>query len=896
MNGSEVRERFLDYFARNGHLRLPSGPLVPPDDPTLMFTNAGMVQFKRFFLGEDRPDGPRAVTSQKCLRVSGKHNDLEEVGRTARHHTFFEMLGNFSFGDYFKREAIAFAWEFVTDDLGMDPERIWATVHHSDDEAFKLWSELTPLTPARIRRLGDKDNFWQMGDTGPCGPCSELHYDLRQGGGDAISDSEFEAAGEADQFIEIWNLVFMQFNRDDQGRDTPLPAPSIDTGAGLERIAAILQGVGVNYHTDLFMPVIDHAADALDTGYSMDPGRWEEGLPLRVLADHSRAVAFLLADGVFPSNEKRGYVLRRILRRGVRQYWMLGRREPLMCDLVKVVADLMSSAYPELARRIDHILDVTRAEEEMFLSTIDAGMREIDAVMPAGGSGTLSGQAAFRLKDTHGIPEDLTALIGRERGYSVDWAGFQEELAVQRARSRAAGGTPSGAATGGRAVTAPALRLARPDAAQEWVGYDTLEAETSALEWESDPALGLVRAVPARNPFYREAGGQVSDRGRIAGAGWEARVSGVAADARGRSILEAAVVTGEPPADPGDFVASVDRTARRATERNHSATHLLHASLRDRLGTEVQQAGSLVAPDRLRFDFTHRGPVTPDERADIESQISGWILENPDVEWSEQPYETAIASGAMALFGEKYGDTVRVVDIPGVGAELCGGTHVRTTGQIGSLRIVAETGVASGVRRIEAITGHAAFERAFRAEAALSALASRLRTGLGDLSGLEARLEAVLEERDRLRRELAGRAGTDATQQLEDLLSELAGGKDAAAGPRLLTGTVRLADGADPGELADGLRKRLGSGAGVLYADGGNGGRRMFLAVVSDDLIKQGLRAGDLVKAASSATGSGGGGRPHFAQGGVGDAAPPEAGLAAARELATGRAPALDQG
>ncbi|WP_420463049.1 alanine--tRNA ligase [Candidatus Palauibacter sp.] len=457
MKADELRGRFISYFERQGHLHLPSGSLVPAGDPTLMFTNAGMVQFKGIFTGEAERPGPSAVTSQKCLRVSGKHNDLEEVGRTARHHTFFEMLGNFSFGDYFKREAIGYAWEFVTGDLGLEPDRLWATVHHDDDDAFDLWLELTAIPEARIRRLGDKDNFWQMGDTGPCGPCSEMHYDLRVELDDRITDDQFEAAGEADRIIEFWNLVFMQFDRAPDGTDTPLPAPSIDTGAGLERIAALLQGVGTNYHTDLFLPLIDAAQEGLGLEYSLAPEDWEDGVAFRVLADHARAVAFLLADGVFPSNEKRGYVLRRILRRAVRHYWLLGRRDPMLHDLVGVVVDQMSPTFPELEARREHLLATTEAEEELFLSTIEGGMSEIDRAMPPGGTGTVAGEVAFKLKDTYGIPEDLTGLIARERGYDIDWKGFNEALEAQRARSRSI--------AGGRFLPQPAYP---PSASAAW--------------------------------------------------------------------------------------------------------------------------------------------------------------------------------------------------------------------------------------------------------------------------------------------------------------------------------------------------------------------------------------------------------------------------------------------
>ncbi|MDX1579078.1 MAG: alanine--tRNA ligase, partial [Gemmatimonadota bacterium] len=529
MTGDELRRRFVRYFERQGHLHVPSGPLVPEDDPTLLFTNAGMVQFKRVFQGESDPPADRAVTAQKCLRVSGKHNDLEEVGRTARHHTFFEMLGNFSFGDYFKRGAIAYAWEFVTEEIGLDPDRIWATVHHTDDEAFDLWSELTPLPAARIRRLGDKDNFWQMGDTGPCGPCSELHYDQRESPDDRITDEQFEAAGEADQFMEIWNLVFMQFDRGPDGVDTPLPAPSIDTGAGLERIAAIVQGSGTNFHTDLFLPIIAAAEASLGIAYSRAPEDWDEGLPFRVLADHARAVAFLLADGVFPSNEKRGYVLRRILRRAVRHYWLLGRREPLLHELVDVVADLMAETYPQLPARREHLLATTLAEEERFLDTIEGGMIRFDEIAPADGSGTVEGKDAFRLYDTFGFPLDLTQLMAGERGYEVDVAGFDAALEEQRARSRAGAGV-AGEAEGGAAF---ADLEAEGDTA--FTGYAGLVEDTEVLAHARSGDTHAV--ILARTPFYAESGGQVSDRGEVRGDGWTLEVERVWKNDAGQTVL-----------------------------------------------------------------------------------------------------------------------------------------------------------------------------------------------------------------------------------------------------------------------------------------------------------------------------------------------------------------------
>ncbi len=897
MKADELRRSFISCFERQGHEHRPSGPLVPADDPTLMFTNAGMVQFKGIFTGEtERPHPPRAVTSQKCLRVSGKHNDLEEVGRTARHHTFFEMLGNFSFGDYFKRDAIDFAWEWVTGDLGLEPERLWATVHHDDDDAFDLWLKRTSIPESRIRRMGDKDNFWQMGDTGPCGPCSELHYDLRAERDDRITDAQFEAAGEADAIIEFWNLVFMQFDRAPDGTDTPLPAPSIDTGAGLERIAALLQGVGTNYHTDLFLPIIEAAEEGLGIEYSRAPEDWEDGVAFRVLADHARAVAFLLADGVFPSNEKRGYVLRRILRRAVRHYWLLGRRDPLLHDLVGVVADRMSATFPELEARREHLLSTTRAEEELFLSTIEGGMREIDRAMPEGGSGTVAGDVAFKLKDTYGIPEDLTGLIARERGYGVDWEGFGEALEAQRARSREGGkvapidavATLTGGLVG--SIQATASLGPRP---QKFVGYGDLEVETDCRRWSGD---GRHAFLLARNPFYLESGGQVSDTGRVAGDGWAVDISEVWDD-DGRTVVAGVLADGSLPEAGGEaegvedtVLAQVD-PARHETERNHTATHLLHAALRNRLGEHVQQAGSLVAPDRLRFDFSHRGPLTPEERADIEAEVTEAILGNHDVDASQRDYDEAIAAGAMALFGEKYGDIVRVIEVPGLSLELCGGTHVRTTGQIGTFRIVAETGVAAGIRRIEAVTGQGAYRRELERDRLLAELAARLRCQPTDLT---ARMDRLLEERDALAEEVRGRRGAAADRQLETLLAGAgATGAADANGARFVSGRLEVPAGTDLGALGDRLRGGMGSGAAVVHVVFPDEDRHAFISVVSDDLIRLGVKAGDLVRVSSRATGSGGGGGARFAQGGVGDPSRTEDGLGAAWAWASERVPAL---
>ncbi|HEX6938457.1 MAG TPA: alanine--tRNA ligase [Longimicrobiales bacterium] len=872
MKASEIRRRFLDYFERNGHSVQPSSSLVPQDDPTLLFTNAGMVQFKRVFLGEEQRPYRRATTSQKCLRVSGKHNDLEEVGVTPRHHTFFEMLGNFSFGDYFKRDAIAFAWELVTRELGLEPDRMWATVHHSDDEAFALWQEVAGLPAWRIFRLGDKDNFWQMGETGPCGPCSELHYDRRPASeiGKPLDVEAFVALTERSGILEFWNLVFMQYDRGADGELTPLPAPSIDTGMGLERLAALLQGVDSNYETDLFVPLIERAAEVVGMPYDAAA---QSGVSFRVLADHARATAFLMADGVFPTNEGRGYVLRRIMRRAVRHAWLLGRREPTLVEVVDAVVDTMGDAYPELRERREHLLRATRTEEERFLETIDTGMERIEELAPALAPQRraaidqgieprprVSGADAFRLYDTFGFPLDLTALIARERGYDVDVEGFDAALEEQRERSRA-DRRAAGIELEADAFSDGWEELA-PEAEQTFVGYRETVVETDIIAYRRED--GRLAIQLRENPFYTEAGGQVSDRGEVSGDGWRMEVDAV------RRVAGRVAVLGDVEGDfPGGGApirvrAAVAQPTRHDTERNHTATHLLHAALRKVLGTHVLQRGSLVAPDRLRFDFSHPRPMTPEEIRRVEDEVNRAILADEDVCIDFMGYPDAVARGAMALFGEKYGDVVRVVEVPGVSMELCGGTHVRHTGEIGLFRIVGETGVASGVRRIEAVTGSAAYRRALEQEATLHEAASLLRT---TPDHLPRRIEQLLEENRELERQLERARAAGAA----DVVGQLLDGAAAVDGARVVATEVDVATADELRALGDRLRERLGSGAAVLAARFPE--KTALFAVVTDDLVAKGVRADRLVREVAQVTGGSGGGRPHMAQGGVGDPA-----------------------
>jgi alanyl-tRNA synthetase len=868
MRADEIRSRFLDYFARHGHQVVASSSLVPADDPTLLFTNAGMVQFKKVFLGKEDAGYRRAVSSQKCVRAGGKHNDLEQVGFTARHHTFFEMLGNFSFGDYFKHDAIRFAWELLTEELGMPRERLWVTVHYSDDEAAALWQEVAGVKPERIFRLGDKDNFWQMADTGPCGPCSEIHYDMRPEGqrGTEVELDEFVERGERGEFLEIWNLVFMQFDRDASGELHPLPAPSIDTGAGLERVASVLQGVSSTYQTDLFTPLIERAMAAVGVPYEYGS---EQSASYHVLADHARASAFLLADGVYPSNEGRGYVLRRILRRAVRHAWLLGRREPTLVEVVDAVIERMGEAYPELADRRAHILRTTRAEEERFLATVEGGMKRFDELAPAGTTGTIAGQDVFRLYDTFGFPPDLTALMAAERGYAIDAEDFERELEAQRRRSR------EDRAASGIGMDADALAAGWEEVEegeQEFAAYRATDIETDVLGFRRlDGRLALQLR---ENPFYSESGGQVSDSGRIQGDGWHLVVDEV------RRVGGRVAVVGSVEGDfhPGPVRATVEEPTRRDTERNHTATHLLHAALRRVLGEHVHQQGSLVAPDRLRFDFSHTGPLTADELAEIERLVNEGIWANSDVCVDFLGYREAIGRGAMALFSEKYGDVVRVVEIPGVSMELCGGTHVRTTGQIGAFRIVSESGVAAGVRRIEAVTGRGAFEREQRDRRAIRDAATQLRTREENLLP---RLQALLEENRELQRQIerARQAGG------ADVVGRLLEGATAVDGARIVSARVDVESADELRALGDRLRERLGSGIAVLAA--ATGERVSLFAVATDDLVHRGVRADQVLREVASLAGGKGGGRPHMAQAGVGDPSRVPAALARVPAIVT---------
>jgi alanyl-tRNA synthetase len=844
MSATEVRRAFLDYFREHGHTIVPSSSLVPGNDPTLLFTNAGMVQFKDVFLGKERRDYVRAASSQRCVRAGGKHNDLENVGYTTRHHTFFEMLGNFSFGDYFKREAIRFAWEFVTTRLQLDPARLWVTVYCDDDEAAEIWAREIGIDPARLKRMGEATNFWAMGDTGPCGPCTEIFYDHgpEVAGGPPGSPDE-----EGDRFVEIWNLVFMQYERDAAGTLTPLPKPSVDTGAGLERLAAVMQAVHSNYDIDLFRALIDAAAAATGARDRSSPS-------LRVIADHIRACSFLIVDGVRPSNEGRGYVLRRIIRRAVRHGYQLGCTEPFFYKLVPALVASMGEAFPELPRAAEQVARVLRAEEERFAETLSAGMLQFDARMHAQGGDTVPGSLIFLLHDTYGFPPDLTADIARERSLKVDLAGYELEMEAQRERARAA----SKFGVDQRGVADLTLR-------SEFSGYDAADGEGRVIALLRDgKRIDALNAgergevILDRTPFYAESGGQVGDTGELLAAG-DSRFQVEDTHKHGSAHTHIGRLLSGRLAVGSSVQASIDAERREAIRLNHSATHLLHAALRKVLGGHVTQKGSLVAPDRLRFDYSHFQPLTIDERAEVERLVNDEIRGNAEAAIRTMDYEDAIASGAMALFGEKYDSHVRVLSMGEFSTELCGGTHVRRTGDIGLFHIVSESGIAAGVRRIEAVTGRAALDYVNRVDAQLADVAALVHGSPDDVSkkvqeALE-RIRALEKENRGLKDKLALGQGTDLAADAVDI-----------DGVKVLAKRV---NGADAGALrtaVDQLKSRLGSAVVVLGAVESDSKVLLVAGVTSDQTAR--VRAGDLVGAVAAQVGGKGGGRPDFAQAG----------------------------
>ncbi len=860
MSSSELRSAFLEFFRARGHAIVPSSPLVPGNDPTLLFTNAGMVQFKDVFLGKDQRSYRRAVSSQRCVRAGGKHNDLENVGYTARHHTFFEMLGNFSFGDYFKADAIEFAWDFVTGTLRIDPKKLWVTVYQDDDEAADLWLKRIKVDPKRFARLGEESNFWAMGDTGPCGPCSEIFYDHGPGieGGPPGSKHE-----DGDRFVEIWNLVFMQYERDDDGRMTPLPKPSVDTGMGLERTAAVMQGVHSNYDIDLFQGLIAAAAEATHQKKRNSPS-------LRVIADHIRACSFLIVDGVIPGNDGRGYVLRRIIRRAIRHGYKLGQEQPFFHRLVPALVNEMGAAYPELPKAAAHVTQVLRQEEERFAETLENGMALLESAIRQLKGRTIAGETVFKLYDTYGFPVDLTADIARERGLAIDQAGFEAAMEGQRER--------------GRAASRFGVDLRSPetlDAESAFCGYDTLAGEgkisvilKDGAEVQSAAAGDEVQVVLDRTPFYAESGGQVGDIGQLANARARFRVTDT------KKLGDAHLHVGRVESGTlvvGDTVtATVDAATRQATVLNHSATHLLHAALRKVLGTHVVQKGSLVAPDRLRFDFSHTQAVTPQELETIERLVNAEIRANRAAEISQLSYDAAIKAGAMALFGEKYGDVVRVLRFGDFSTELCGGTHVARTGDIGLFRITSEGGIASGIRRIEAVTGEGALAAVSQADATLKRVAGALRASPAEI---EDKVAQLIERQKKLERELAGLKSKLATGHRIDLAENAV----HVMGAQVVATAIDGADAQSLREAVDSLKGRLGS-AVIVLATVTAEGKVSLVAGVTADLTPK-IRAGDLVGEIATLVGGRGGGRPDFAQAGGNDPSKLDAALAAVQPL-----------
>ncbi len=851
---SQIRTDFLEFFRGKGHTIVPSAPLVPGNDPTLLFTNSGMVQFKDVFLGAEKRSYVRAADVQRCLRAGGKHNDLDQVGYTARHHTFFEMLGNWSFGDYFKKDAIAWAWELLTQVWKLPAERLLVTVYQTDDEAYALWRDMIGIPEDRIVRIGDNkgapfasDNFWQMAETGPCGPCTEIFYDHGEhiAGGPPGSPDE-----DGDRFIEIWNLVFMQFDRQPDGTLVPLPAPCVDTGMGLERLAAILQHVHTNYEIDLFQALIRKAGELTGTTDL-------ENKSLRVIADHIRACSFLIVDGVLPSNEGRGYVLRRIIRRALRHGWMLGVRQPFFSALVPTLVEQMGQAYPELGVATDTVVRALRAEEERFAETLDAGMKIFEDVAAKASNKVIPGVDAFRLYDTYGFPLDLTADIARERDMTVDTAGFDAAMEQQRETARAAGKFGGG-------VTLPADLVATL-APTVFLGYDSLQADglrVVALLKDGRPVASVqagdaVIVLADRTPFYAESGGQVGDTGVLDGDSVRVDVQETrkfAGQFHGHvgTLLEGTLSVGDV------LSGQVDAARRGATILNHSATHLLHAALREVLGTHVQQKGSLVAPDRLRFDFSHFQPITPDELAIIERKVNQQVRANHVAEVHNMGMQEALDFGAMALFGEKYGEHVRVLKMGDYSTELCGGTHVTRTGDIGLFKITSEGGVSAGVRRIEAVTGQGALDHVDAEEARLAEAADLLGGSVADvvdrIRAQTTRQKQLERELESLKAKLAAGATADLSQQAVDV-----------SGVKVLVARLEGFDAKALREAVDRLKQQLGDA--VILLAGAQDGKVALVAGVNGSATGR-VKAGELLAHVAGQIGGKGGGRPDLAQGG----------------------------
>ncbi len=852
-SSNQIRETFLRYFERNGHRVVPSSSLIPYNDPTLLFTNAGMNQFKDVFLGNEKRPYQRAASSQKCMRVSGKHNDFRDVGHSTRHHTFFEMLGNFSFGDYFKRDAIHYAWELVTKDFDLDPSRLWITVFQDDEEAWQIWHRQEGIPADRILRLGEKDNFWAMGDTGPCGPCSELHYDF--GASPLPNHPECDLTCSCGRWVEIWNLVFMQFNRDATGNMAPLPSPSTDTGMGFERITTILQGKATNYDTDLFRPLLEEISRVSNQEYGVNPN---DDVSMRIISDHSRAATFAISDGQYPGNDKRGYVLRKIMRRAVVHGKKLGIEEPFIYRISGAVAETMKQAYPELGAARETVARVIKQEEESFADTLSQGLRDFEERvrrLKSSGSTTLPGEEAFFLYDTRGLPLEILEDLAQENGIVVDEAGFAKALDEQRERSRRDYQSGRIREEVARTIFEGKTRVA---------GYDYTEpvsATIKAIVVDGERAEAIEAGQKGElvldpTPFYAEAGGQVGDSGWVSKEESRARVTDTTY--RGTTITHA-VEMKNGSFQVGDLViAAIDIEQRRLTMKNHTATHLLHAALKKTLGPHVKQAGSLVAPDRLRFDFTHYAPMTPAEIEAVEDEVNRQIWRNARVETTEMELEVALKSGAVALFGEKYQEKVRVVEVPGFSKELCGGTHVPATGTIGVFKIVSEGGIAAGVRRLEALTGPGALSRFRLDELILQAVQAECKVARQDLPAAIERLQAQV-------RDLQREVGELKVQGVRSTLAGMATEARDIRGIRVLARALPQTDRASLRVLADELKEKLGSGIVILGTP--QDGKVALVVMVTSDLARR-VPAGKIIKEIAPLVGGAGGGKPELAEAG----------------------------
>jgi alanyl-tRNA synthetase len=858
MTGNEIREKFLTFFKKNNHAIIEDSSLIPQDDPTLLFTNAGMVQFKRVFMGEEKREYTRAATCQRCVRAGGKHNDLENVGHTARHHTFFEMLGNFSFGDYFKEEAIQMAWEFLTVDLGLPKEKLWISVFEDDDEAFSLWEKIEDLPKGRIVRLGEADNFWSMGDTGPCGPCSEIHID--QGPEVGCGSPDCKMGCDCDRYLELWNLVFMQFYRDETGKMTPLPKPSIDTGMGLERVAAVVQGKQTNYDSDLFTPIISSIATLCSKPYGEDK---RTDTAMKVIADHCRATAFLVADGMLPSNEGRGYVLRRIMRRAVRFGRSLGLERPFLAEITAEVVKNMQQAFPHLSEAAGLLAKVVHNEEERFRETLDNGLVMLNTEikrLQKEGSASVPGDFIFKLYDTYGFPVDIVRDVALEQELTIDEPGFTRAMEEQRTQSKKSwkGGSLA-------VMSAGVKKLVNEGHKTVFVGYKS-HRENSIIKGLLDHAGETVfKATQGESvsifcpetPFYAEAGGQIGDQGEINGPNGKAKVVDTVVVADGIILHEAEIIEGDLSIDD-QVELKVMEGRRQRIASNHSATHILHAAMKSVLGDHVKQSGSLVTPKRLRFDFTHFSPISRKELVRIEKLANEEIRANSPLNTVMLEKEEAIQSGAVALFGEKYGDKVRVVSIGNFSKELCGGTHVRATGEIGLLKITAETSIAAGVRRIEAVTGPEAINIFQSREMQLAELATLLKVPAENLG---AKIEKLLSAQKELEKEVSRLTAKLTLGDIDGIINNAKMVGDI----RVVVSRVVLDSPKTLREMGDKIRDKLGSGIVVL--GGEYQGKAALLAMVTKDLTGT-YKAGNIIKEVSALVGGSGGGRPDMAQAG----------------------------